>query len=126
MSNSRSDHLVWLDLEMTGLKPEEDKILEIATIITNSDLDIVVEGPVCAIHQSDEILAGMDSWNTEHHTNSGLVKRVKESNIDEAIAESKTLAFLEQYVPENKSPICGNSIYQDRRFLYRYMPKLEQ
>ncbi len=124
--NQKSDNnLVWLDLEMTGLNPETDHILEIATIITNSNLDIIAEGPVFAIHQPDELLNNMDSWNTEHHTNSGLVERVKKSTITEATAEAQTLDFIRQYVDEDKSPLCGNSIHQDRRFLTRYMPKLE-
>lgn len=119
------DNLVWLDLEMTGLDPEKDRILEIATIITNSDLEILEEGPVFAIHQSDEMLDGMDDWNTEHHNQSGLVNRVRSSAINEAHAEADTLAFIQKYVPENKSPLCGNSICMDRRFLAHYMPKLE-
>ena len=120
------DNLVWLDLEMTGLNPDQDRVLEIATIVTNSNLDILAEGPVFAIHQPDEILATMDSWNTSHHNSYGLVERVQNSNISVAEAEIKTLTFLEQYVPAGKSPLCGNSICQDRRFLYRYMPKLNQ
>lgn len=125
MSNKSADHLVWLDLEMTGLDPDNDCILEIASIVTNTHLDILEEGPVFAIHQSDERLAKMDAWNTEHHTKSGLVKRVKASNVSEKEAEEQTLAFIQKYVPENQSPLCGNSIHQDRRFLYRYMPNLE-
>ena len=120
------DNLVWLDLEMTGLNPDKDRIIEIATIVTNSNLEILAEGPVFAIHQEEELLTQMDDWNTEHHTNSGLVRRVRESQVNEEQAQEQILAFLAKYVPEGKSPLCGNSIYQDRRFLYRYMPKLEQ
>ena len=120
------ENLVWIDLEMTGLDPDQDRIIEIATIVTNSKLEILAEGPVFAIHQDEKRLAGMDQWNTEHHTNSGLVKRVRESQVSEAQAEEQTLSFLSQYVSEGKSPLCGNSVHQDRRFLYRYMPNLEQ
>jgi len=118
--------LVWIDLEMTGLNPDNDRIIEIATIITDSNLDIVAEGPVLAVHQTDGVLAAMDEWNTRTHNETGLVKRVKESKCDEAEAERKTLQFIQQHVPKNRSPLCGNSICQDRRFLYRHMPQLEQ
>ncbi|CAD5106541.1 oligoribonuclease [Zestomonas carbonaria] len=118
-------NLIWIDLEMTGLDPERDVIIEIATIVTDSDLNVLAEGPVIAVHQSEDVLAGMDEWNTRTHGQSGLTQRVRESRIDTAEAEARTLAFLEQWVPAGKSPICGNSIGQDRRFLYRYMPKLE-
>lgn len=118
-------HLIWIDLEMTGLDPDSDLIIEIATIITDKDLNILAQGPVLAVHQSDAALAAMDEWNQQHHGQSGLIERVKASTIDTAEAERQTLEFLKQWVPENTSPICGNSIGQDRRFLYRYMPKLE-
>ncbi|MFI3188223.1 oligoribonuclease [Crenothrix sp. D3] len=120
-----SQHLIWIDLEMTGLNPEIDLIIEIATIITDKDLNILAQGPVIAVHQSDEALAAMDDWNQLHHGQSGLIERVKASTVDDAEAERLTIAFLEQWVPANTSPICGNSIGQDRRFLVRYMPKLE-
>lgn len=119
------NNLIWIDLEMTGLEPERDVIIEMATIVTDSELNVLAEGPVIAIHQSDETLAGMDEWNTRTHGESGLTQRVRESRIDAATAESQTIAFLEQWVPKGKSPICGNSIGQDRRFLYKYMPALE-
>ena len=126
MSISISDNnLVWIDLEMTGLIPERDVIIEIATIVTDQDLNILAEGPVLAIHQPDAILNAMDEWNTKQHGGSGLVKRVRESAVTTANAESQTLTFLETWVPRGKSPICGNSIGQDRRFLARYMPNLE-
>ncbi len=124
MTQSR-DNLIWIDLEMTGLDTARDVIIEIATVVTDSRLNTLAEGPVLAIRQSDEVLAGMDSWNTAQHTKSGLVKRVRNSTIDEAGAEAQTLAFLEQYVPAGASPMCGNSICQDRRFLARCMPRLE-
>lgn len=118
-------HLIWIDLEMTGLNPDSDSIIEIATIVTDNNLNILAQGPVLAVHQSDAALAAMDDWNQHHHGQSGLIGRVKASAIDTTEAERQTLAFLKQWVPENTSPICGNSIGQDRRFLYRYMPKLE-
>lgn len=118
-------NLIWIDLEMTGLNPDQDVIIEMATIVTDSELNILAEGPVIAVHQSDEVLAGMDEWNTRQHGRSGLTQRVRESRIDTAAAEAQTLAFLEQWVPKGKSPMCGNSICQDRRFLARYMPALE-
>jgi len=118
--------LVWIDLEMTGLDPDNDRIIEIATIITDSNLEITAEGPVLAIHQTDAVLAAMDEWNTRTHNETGLVQRVKASTCSEADAEQQTLNFIQKYVPKNRSPLCGNSICQDRRFLYRYMPQLEQ
>lgn len=120
-----TEHLVWIDLEMTGLNPEVDRIIEIATIVTDSDLNIVAEGPNIAIKQSEQLLAGMDAWNTKHHNDSGLVARVKASTVSENEAEMQTLAFLSQYVDIRVSPMCGNSVWQDRRFLNRYMPALE-
>ncbi|MBG5167857.1 oligoribonuclease [Pseudomonas aeruginosa] len=118
-------NLIWIDLEMTGLDPDRDVIIEMATIVTDSDLNTLAEGPVIAIHQPEEILAGMDEWNTRQHGQSGLTQRVRESTVSMAAAEAQTLAFLEQWVPKRSSPICGNSICQDRRFLYRHMPRLE-
>lgn len=119
------DNLIWIDLEMTGLVPERDRIIEIATIVTDSHLNIVAEGPVIAVHQSDAVLAQMDEWCQKTHGQSGLTERVRQSRIDEKQAERMTLEFLSQYVPKGKSPMCGNSICQDRRFLVRYMPELE-
>ena len=121
-----AQNLIWIDLEMTGLDPETHKIIEIATIVTDAQLNILAEGPVLAIHQPDAELAKMDEWCTTTHTNSGLVKRVHQSQIDEEEAVRQTIAFLEQWVPKGASPICGNSIGQDRRFLYKHMPELEQ
>jgi oligoribonuclease len=118
-------NLIWIDLEMTGLDPDNDLIIEIATVITDKNLNVLSVGPVLAVHQSDAALAAMDDWNQQHHGQSGLIDRVKTSPTDDAEAERLTIEFLKQWVPENTSPICGNSIGQDRRFLYRYMPKLE-
>lgn len=124
---SKSDsNIIWIDLEMTGLNPDTDVIIEIATIVTDAQLNTLAEGPVFAINQPESILAGMDEWNTRQHTASGLVKRVLESNVHEAQAESETIEFLQQYINPGKSPMAGNSICQDRRFLYRHMPSLEQ
>ena len=120
-----ANNLIWIDLEMTGLEPETDVIIEMATIVTDSQLNILAQGPVIAVHQSDELLAGMDEWNTRTHGQSGLTQRVRESTIGPAEAEAMTIAFLEQWVPKGKSPICGNSIGQDRRFLCKYMQNLE-
>lgn len=119
------DNLIWIDLEMTGLDPDNDLIIEIATVVTDKNLNILAEGPVMAVHQSDAVLAAMDEWNQQHHGQSGLIQRVKDSDIDAAEAERRTLDFLQQWLPAKTSPMCGNSICQDRRFLYRYMPKLE-
>ena len=118
-------NLVWIDLEMTGLVPERDRIIEIAVVVTDPQLTVRVEGPVFAIHQSDAVLAGMDAWNTATHGKSGLTDRVRASTVDEALAERETIAFLERYVGKGKSPMCGNSICQDRRFLAVTMPGLE-
>jgi oligoribonuclease len=119
------DNLIWIDLEMTGLDPEADRIIEIATLVTDSQLNILAEGPVLAIHQSDATLAMMDDWNQKQHGESGLVARVRASRVNEREAELRTLEFLNQHVPRGKSPMCGNSICQDRRFLARCMPELE-
>ncbi|MCX7116247.1 MAG: oligoribonuclease [Gammaproteobacteria bacterium] len=118
------DHLIWIDLEMTGLEPEHNKILEIATIVTDSQLTILEEGPVLAINQPQALLDQMDTWNNKHHTQSGLVKRVQESSFSEKKAEQLTLRFVSQYLDKGQSPMCGNSICLDRRFLCRYMPEL--
>ncbi len=125
MSQQSEANLVWLDLEMTGLNSEEDRIIEIATVITDSELKPLAEGPVIAIHQTDTQLNKMDDWCTTQHGKSGLTQRVRDSEISEATAEKETLAFIEKWVPKDKSPMCGNSIYQDRRFLAKYMPTLE-
>ena len=122
--NFSDANLIWIDLEMTGLDPESDCIIEIATIVTDEHLGAAVEGPTIAVHQSDETLAAMDDWNTSHHGASGLTERVRASTVAVADAEQRTLEFLREWVPAGKSPMCGNSICQDRRFLYRYMPQL--
>lgn len=119
------NNLIWIDLEMTGLDPERDRIIEIATLVTDANLNVLAEGPTLAVHQPDSQLALMDDWNVRTHTASGLVERVKASRVDEEAAQRETIAFLQQWVPAGKSPICGNSIGQDRRFLFRYMPELE-
>jgi oligoribonuclease len=119
------DNLVWMDLEMTGLDPEIDTILEIATIITDGNLNIIAEGPNIVVHQPDAALDGMDEWNTTHHGASGLTAKVRASKITMAEAEQQTLDFIRLHVPERSSPLCGNSIHQDRRFLVPYMPELE-
>lgn len=121
-----ADNLAWIDLEMTGLDPERERIIEVATLVTDKELNIVAEGPVLAVHQSDDLLAAMDEWNTRTHGASGLVERVRASTIDEAEAERQTIDFLERWVGAGVSPICGNSVHQDRRFLVRYMPALER
>lgn len=118
-------NLIWIDLEMTGLVPERDRIIEIAVIVTDPHLRVRVEGPVIAVHQSDETLAAMDAWNQATHGRSGLTERVRASRVDEAEAEATVIAFLQRHVPKSKSPMCGNTICQDRRFLARTMPALE-
>ncbi|MDP8079128.1 oligoribonuclease [Phocoenobacter skyensis] len=117
-------NLIWIDLEMTGLDPEKERIIEIATIVTDKELNILAEGPVLAIHQSDELLSKMSEWCVKTHTANGLVERVKQSKLTERAAELQTIDFLKKWVPKDCSPICGNSIAQDKRFLYRYMPDL--
>lgn len=117
-------NLIWIDLEMTGLDPEKERIIEIATIVTDKDLNILAEGPVLAVHQPDDVLAKMSEWCVKTHTENGLVERVKQSKLSERAAELQTLDFLKQWVPKGASPICGNSVAQDKRFLYRYMPDL--
>ena len=120
------ENLIWIDLEMTGLDPERDRILEIATLVTDKQLRVLGEGPVVAVHQSDAVLSAMGEWCTRQHGQSGLTQRSRESRAGEAEAERSTLEFLRQYLPPNASPMCGNSICQDRRFLARYMPELER
>ena len=121
-----ASNLIWIDLEMTGLDTTSDRIIEIATIVTDGQLNILAEGPVLAIHQPDDILQAMDEWNTRQHGSSGLTERVRKSTLDERAAEQQTIEFLAKYVPQNASPMCGNSICQDRRFMARCMPELER
>lgn len=118
--------LVWLDMEMTGLEPEKERIIEVAVVVTEPDLTIVAEGPVLVIHQDDDVLNAMDKWNQSTHGKSGLIDRVKASTMSEAQAEKVLIEFLSQYVPPGKSPLCGNTVSQDRRFMYLYMPELER
>jgi len=120
-----AQNLIWIDLEMTGLNPDTDLIIEIATVITDKDLNILAERPALAVYQSDSALSGMDDWNQKHHGESGLIERVKASTIHDEAAERLTIEFLRNWVPERTSPMCGNTIGQDRRFLVKYMPKLE-
>lgn len=117
--------LVWIDMEMTGLDPDVDAILEIASLVTDNDLTVLAEGPVLAIHQAEEHLAGMDAWNVEHHTASGLVERVRRSPVSVTEAEALTLGFIQRYAEKHGAPLCGNTVWQDRRFLKRYMATLE-
>ena len=125
MSQIDDNNLVWIDLEMTGLDPQRDQIIEIATVVTDAGLKVLAQGPVIAIHQPSAVLDAMDEWNTSHHGSSGLTERVRNSTISVADAEQRTLEFLRQHLPQGASPICGNSIGQDRRFLVKYMPTLE-
>ncbi|MBT3619423.1 MAG: oligoribonuclease [Porticoccaceae bacterium] len=125
MSTTHPLNLIWIDLEMTGLNPLTERIIEIATVVTDSNLKVLAEGPSLVINQSDSLLAGMDEWNTRQHGGSGLTDRVRNSQITEAEAMQQTLDFLSHWVPKGQSPMCGNSIGQDRRFLVRYMPELE-
>jgi len=118
--------LVWLDMEMTGLDPEKERIIEVAVVVTEPDLTVVAEGPVLVIHQPDSLLDAMDSWNRSTHGKSGLTDKVKASTLTEAQAELQLIAFMSEYVPAGKSPLCGNTVSQDRRFMFNYMPKLEQ
>ena len=118
--------LVWLDMEMTGLDPERERIIEVAVVVTEPDLTVVAEGPVLVIHQPDSLLDAMDSWNRSTHSKSGLTDKVKSSTMTEEQAQDELIAFLSQYVPAGKSPLCGNTVSQDRRFMFKYMPKLEQ
>lgn len=117
-------NLIWIDLEMTGLDPEKERIIEIATIVTDKDLNILAEGPVLAIHQPDSLLAKMNAWCQKTHSENGLIERVKQSKLTERAAELQTLDFLKKWVPKGASPICGNSVAQDKRFLFKYMPEL--
>jgi oligoribonuclease len=126
MPAASRENLIWIDLEMTGLRPDADVIIEIATVITDKELNILAEGPVLAIHQGEDLLAAMDDWNQRQHGSSGLVTRVRESRVTVAAAEARTLEFLAAWVPAGASPMCGNSICQDRRFLARGMPALER
>ena len=124
-AKSRKQNLIWIDLEMTGLDPEKERIIEIATIVTDGDLNTLAEGPVIAVHQSDELLNVMDEWCTKTHSENGLTERVRASTVSEREAELQTIEFLKEYVGAGVSPICGNTIGQDRRFLVKYMPELE-
>ena len=119
-------NLIWIDLEMTGLIPNEDRIIEVATLVTDPELNIIAEGPSIAVKQSDELMDGMDDWNQKHHSITGLIDRVKNSSFDEQMVEQQTIEFLQHYSEKNSSPMCGNSICQDRRFLANYMPALEE
>ncbi|MEW5880140.1 MAG: oligoribonuclease [Pseudomonadota bacterium] len=119
------NNLIWIDMEMSGLNPDSDRVLEVAVVVTDAQLELIAEGPALAVHQDERVLAAMDDWNTSTHARSGLTGRVRESTLDEAAAEAAVLDFLRRYVPEGRSPMCGNSICQDRRFMARWMPRLE-
>jgi len=125
MTYANETDLVWVDMEMSGLDPEANRILEVALVVTNSDLEIVAEGPVLVVHQTDEHMAAMDEWNTATHGRSGLTAKVKASVLSEEAAEAQLLEWAAQWVPAGKSPMCGNTVHQDRRFMARYMPRLE-
>ena len=120
-----SDNLIWIDMEMSGLLPDSDRILELAAVVTDAELNVLAQSPVLVVHQSDAVLDGMDAWNKGTHGRSGLIDKVKASTLDEAAASHQMIDFLKQHVPASKSPMCGNSICQDRRFMARYMPELE-
>jgi len=124
-NTTNQNNLIWLDMEMSGLLPDTDRILELAAVVTDADLNVIGESPVLVIHQSDAVLEGMDAWNKGTHGRSGLIDKVKASILSEADASAQMIAFLKQHVPAGKSPMCGNSICQDRRFMARYMPELE-
>ena len=119
-------HLIWIDMEMSGLNPDTDRVLEVAIVVTDSQLNTVAQAPVLVVHQDDDVLARMDDWNKSTHAKSGLIDRVKASRLTEAQVEDRMLAFVTDHVPSRTSPMCGNSVHQDRRFLVRYMPKLEE
>ena len=126
MMANPNDNLIWLDMEMTGLFPDSDRIIELAAVVTDADLNVIAESPVIVVHQADAVLDGLDAWNKGTHGRSGLIEKVKASTTNEAEATAQMLEFLKQHVPEGKSPMCGNSICQDRRFMARYMPELEK
>lgn len=126
MMANANDNLIWLDMEMSGLSPDTDRILELAAVVTDAELNVIAESPVIVVHQSDAVLDGMDAWNKGTHGRSGLIEKVKASTTGEAVASEQMLSFLKQHVPASKSPMCGNSICQDRRFMARYMPELEK
>ena len=124
-SNDRANNLIWIDMEMTGLQPDSDRIIEVALVVTDAQLTVLAEAPIWVVHQPDEVMGAMDAWNKSTHGKSGLIERVRASRMNEAEAQEAALAFLREHVPANTSPMCGNSICQDRRFLARWMPQLE-